>query len=270
MQHRVPLAPGRRARSESYGVIVHSHLRWDFVWQRPQQILSRLARTNPVLFVEEPILLDDIEHPTLDLMTPVDRVTRAVPRIPRGNGASYDEAMAMIRTLIDRARRSPLIDGRFNKVVQWFYTPMPAPEMIGAFGENAVVYDCLDEPSRFRSPPSDLARRERLLLSRADVVFARLERLFEAKSRYHHNVHFIADACEPPIESARHARAPDESRAEEGLVPAAARSWDPIVRRMRQLIMTAVAARGAARDVNEILSAGLPHGAQPEAAGDPP
>lgn len=190
MQQRVPLAPGRQARSESYGVIVHSHLRWDFVWQRPQQILSRLARTHPVLFVEEPIVLDDIDHATLDLTTPYDNVIRAIPRVPRAAGG-YDDAVALIRELIEHARRSPLIDGRFDKVVQWFYTPMPAPEMLGAFDEGAVVYDCMDELSRFRFAPADLARRERLLLSRADIVFTGGHRLYESKARYHANVHFF-------------------------------------------------------------------------------
>ena len=71
------------------GLIVHSHLRWDFVWQRPQQLLSRIARTNPVLFVEEPILLDDLEQPVLDFSTPHEGVHRAVPKLPRAMG---DEA----------------------------------------------------------------------------------------------------------------------------------------------------------------------------------
>jgi glycosyltransferase involved in cell wall biosynthesis len=191
MQPLAPLAHGRTPRRESYGIIVHSHLRWDFVWQRPQQILSRLARTNPVLFVEEPILLDDIEQPSLDLASPCDNVTRAIPRLPRKLGESYDDAIALIGRLVERARRSPLLGGRFDEVVQWFYTPMPAPEMLDAFGERAVVYDCMDELSRFRFAPSDLARRERLLLSRADVVFTGGHRLFESKSRYHDNVHFF-------------------------------------------------------------------------------
>ena len=47
--------------------IVHSHLRWDFVWQRPQQLLSRLARRAPVLFVEEPLYDNDVTTPRLDL-----------------------------------------------------------------------------------------------------------------------------------------------------------------------------------------------------------
>jgi glycosyltransferase involved in cell wall biosynthesis len=75
--------------------------------------------------------------------------------------------------------------------VQWFYTPMPAPEMLGALDEIAVVYDCMDELAQFRFAPSDIGARERQLLAHADVVFTGGYRLFESKSRFHDNVHFF-------------------------------------------------------------------------------
>src|SRR5436190_19993531 len=37
---------------ENYPVVVHSHLRWDWVWQRPQQFVSRLSQGHRVLFIE--------------------------------------------------------------------------------------------------------------------------------------------------------------------------------------------------------------------------
>ena len=36
-------------------LIVFSHLRWNFVFQRPQHLLSRLAKRWQVIFVEEPM-----------------------------------------------------------------------------------------------------------------------------------------------------------------------------------------------------------------------
>src|SRR5437764_7452378 len=41
-------------RRRDYSIIVHSHLDWDWVWQRPQQFLSRLSKRHRVLFVEAP------------------------------------------------------------------------------------------------------------------------------------------------------------------------------------------------------------------------
>ena len=37
-----------------YDIIVFSHLRWGFVYQRPQHLLSRLALNSQVFFIEEP------------------------------------------------------------------------------------------------------------------------------------------------------------------------------------------------------------------------
>lgn len=172
--------------------IVHSHLRWDFVWQRPQQLLSRLARRGPVLFVEEPIHDDQVSAPRLELSHPHEGVYRAVPFLPGALRERYDESIAVVRDLLVRhlADDGPL-GGRFHKPVHWFYTPMPAPAMIGAFDERAVVYDCMDELSKFRFAPTELIDRERYLLAEADVVFTGGYRLMQSKARYHDNVHFF-------------------------------------------------------------------------------
>jgi glycosyltransferase involved in cell wall biosynthesis len=173
-------------------IIVHSHLRWDFVWQRPQQLLSRLAERNRVLFVEEPIYLDDISSARLDLSIPMDRVHRAVPMLPGTLRGEYDESIVTIRQLVRRAIAADgSLGGMFARPIQWFYTPMPAPAMIGAFGERAVVYDCMDELSKFRFAPSELVDRERYLMSSADVLFAGGFKLSQSKAKYHGNVHFF-------------------------------------------------------------------------------
>lgn len=172
--------------------IVHSHLRWDFVWQRPQQIFSRLARRGPVLFVEEPLHRDDILAPRLELSRPHEGVDRVVPLLPGELRGRFDESIAVVRDLLVRqlADDGPL-GGRFSRPVHWFYTPMPAPAMIGAFGERIVVYDCMDELSKFRFAPAELIDRERYLLAEADVVFTGGHKLMLSKSRYHDNVHFF-------------------------------------------------------------------------------
>jgi glycosyltransferase involved in cell wall biosynthesis len=173
-------------------IIVHSHLRWDFVWQRPQQILSRFAAHLPVLFIEEPIFLDDLSSPRLDISVPFANVFRAVPYIPSAHRDEHDAATAIVRSLAqDAIARDPKLKGRFLNPIQWFYSPITAPSMLGAFNEVAVVYDCMDELAQFRFAHPDLPRRERLLLSNADVVFTGGHKLYEAKRRYHKNVHFF-------------------------------------------------------------------------------
>jgi glycosyltransferase involved in cell wall biosynthesis len=171
-------------------IVVHSHLRWDFVWQRPQQILSRLAVRAPVLFIEEPIFLDDVAEARLDITVPFANVFRAVPRLPGSMRSDMDAATGVVRTLAQDAIAGEL-SGLFANPVQWFYSPVTAPAMLGAFNEIAVVYDCMDELAQFRFAHPDLPRRERLLLANADVVFTGGRRLYEAKRRFHRNVHFF-------------------------------------------------------------------------------
>ena len=179
-------------------LIVHSHLRWDFVWQRPQQLLSRFAQHAPVLFVEEAVFADDIAAGSLDISAPMKGVTRVIPRLPSELYSQPDATLAAVRTLLQQALArggalggGPLAVGPFARPVQWFYTPMPAPAMLGAFGERGVVYDCMDELAQFKFAPPELLERERLLMRNADVVFTGGHKLWQSKSRLHPNVHFF-------------------------------------------------------------------------------
>ena len=204
----------RAASSSCYPLIVHSHLRWDFVWQRPQQILSRFGCTHPVLFVEEPIHVDDADRGSL-VVTPVGPgVHRVVPHLPARLSSSYDEGATVVRSLIQRliSDRGALA-GTFVRAVQWFYTPMPARVMLGAFNERGVVYDCMDELTQFRFAPPELAEREEFLLSRANIVFTGGRQLFESKARRHHNVHFFG--CGVDARHFSRARRSDTPVAEE-------------------------------------------------------
>jgi glycosyltransferase involved in cell wall biosynthesis len=184
--------PARERQRRGTPLIVQSHLRWDFVWQRPQQLLTRFAKYAPVLFIEEPIYLDDVEAATLEITVPASNVYRAVPKLPAWLREDYDLAIARVRTLaISELAKPNGIGARFADPVQWFYTPMPAPAMLGAFDEAAVVYDCMDELSQFRFAHPDLVRRERMLLDAADVVFTGGRKLRDSKSRFNDNVHFF-------------------------------------------------------------------------------
>jgi glycosyltransferase involved in cell wall biosynthesis len=128
--------------------------------------------------------------------------------LPAALRGQYDESIVTVRELV---RRQIAVDGAlggtFARPIQWFYTPMPAPAMIGAFGERAVVYDCMDELSKFRFAPAQLVDRERYLMSSADVVFAGGYKLSQSKAKYHANVHFFG--CGVDIAHFATARADD-------------------------------------------------------------
>nr|MBA3501242.1 glycosyltransferase family 1 protein [Deltaproteobacteria bacterium] len=163
-------------------VLCLSHLRWNFVYQRPQHLLSRCARDRPVVFFEEPIY--DSTEPALELYTD-GKMRIAVPHLPAGMTADHAEAAQ--RKMIDRVVASEL-DG--ERPVLWYYTPMSI-----AFTHHvrarAVVYDCMDELSLFQGAPAHLRDRERLLLRHADVVFTGGHSLYEHKrdTSQHRNIH---------------------------------------------------------------------------------
>ena len=191
--------------AEQIPIIVHSHLRWDFVWQRPQQILSRLAQAHPVLFIEEP--LSEKITPEIRVTAPYPNLLRLVPVLDTAS-MDFDQQCDAIMPLIEEQLNfRNFSTGRLSAAVQWFYSPMPAPKMLGRFGEAVtVVYDCMDELANFRFAPRDIVERERLLLQRADVVFTGGYRLFESKSRYHDNTHFFG--CGVDVNHYSRARSP--------------------------------------------------------------
>jgi glycosyltransferase involved in cell wall biosynthesis len=171
-------------------VIVHCHLRWDFVWQRPQQIFSRMAAHHPITFIEEPMWQSSKRR--LEISEPYPNVVRLVPVLRAGDkNEDMDTQYAAVLALLRRAlSEHPVLRQRFVSPVQWFYSPMGAPYFLDAFDGMATVYDCMDELAQFRFAPPSLREREQLLISRADVVFTGGFQLFRSKSRYHNNVHF--------------------------------------------------------------------------------
>ena len=189
---------------ESFPIIVHCHLRWDFVWQRPQQIFSRLARQHRVLFIEDPVIADG--EPRLDISEPYPNIVRIIPQIPQHLAVDSDRDAEIFLPRIRAAlQEHPLLAGRFDNPVQWFYSPMTGPGYMGQFGGPGVVYDCMDELANFRFAPPDIADRERFVMSKADVVFTGGYQLFESKSPHHGNVHFYG--CGVDVEHYGSARA---------------------------------------------------------------
>ncbi len=181
-----------RSRSAlGYPIIVHCHLCWDWVWQRPQQFLSRLSRRHPVLFVEMLAPDPSLAAPLARFRIPdgFPNLTVLTMQFPawRWDNAAWVDAQR--RRLLQEFLAGPG-GGRFDNPVQWFYDPMAVRAFAGHLREVLTVYDCMDELSKFAAAPPELIEREQELLARADVVFTGGRRLFEAKSRLNPNCYF--------------------------------------------------------------------------------
>jgi glycosyltransferase involved in cell wall biosynthesis len=180
----------RLSTLEHAPILVHSHLRWDFVWQRPQQIFSRLAARHPVLFMEEPVW--SAEQPRVQVSQPFANVYRLVPILPieQRDRAVDDQCASILPMAYDALASDPLLGGEILPLYEWFYSPMTAPSFLGRFRAASIIYDCMDELANFRFAPPDIGQREQFLLAHSNVVFTGGYRLFEAKSRSHSNTHF--------------------------------------------------------------------------------
>ena len=164
-------------------LICFSHLRWNFVFQRPQHLMSRFARDMSVIFWEEPVDIAPRQTPYLQVREADDcaRVRVVVPHLPEG--MPDDAREATLKRLLDAHLAS--VKG---PLIAWYYTPMMLP-FSRHLQADALVYDAMDELSKFKFAPASLLDLEQELLTRADVVFTGGSSLFEAKKDRHPNVH---------------------------------------------------------------------------------
>lgn len=157
-------------------VVCLSHLRWGFVYQRPNHLMSRCALSRPVLFVEEPVHHDGAAELALEVVAP--GVTVVTPRLPPAVPTDAGEVLQrrLLEGLLrERGVRAPWL---------WFYTPMVLP-LTSGLDPALVVYDCMDELSAFAHAPAALPERERALMARADLVFTGGRSLYEARRDRH-------------------------------------------------------------------------------------
>jgi UDP-galactopyranose mutase len=157
-----------------------SHLRWDFVYQRPQHLLSRFAKERRVFYVEEPVFEEGLMH--LEVRERDCGVCVVVPHLPKE--LVGEEALEAIQ----RAMMIRLFtEQNITDHILWYYTPMAMP-WTRHLEPLATIYDCMDELSAFRGAPPALREREAELFERADLVFTGGQSLYEAKRASHRNV----------------------------------------------------------------------------------
>ena len=184
-------------------IVCLSHLRWDFVFQRPQHLMSRFAAGRTVLVFEEPLPADPGAAVAVEVRTcPDSGVTVATPRLPDGMDAACRNAV--LRQLLDEV----LAEQRLERPVLWYYTPMMLP-LARHLDAAAVIYDCMDELSAFEFAPPELTTLERELMMSADVVFTGGFSLYEAKRARHDNIHPFPSS----VDRAHFAQARDSGRA---------------------------------------------------------
>lgn len=161
-------------------LIALSHLRWDFVFQRPQHLLIRAAADYDVIVFEEPIFSND----TLPSVVVLDRdhgVRVVQPTLPHGTDIAA--AVDHQRNVLDG-----LIAATDGDLVLWFYTPMALP-FARHLEPDLIVFDKMDELAAFANAPPLLQVLETEMLERADVVFTGGAAMFKVAAHRHGNIH---------------------------------------------------------------------------------
>lgn len=158
-------------------IIVFSHLRWDFVYQRPQHLLTRLAEHYNIIFIEEPIFSSTNKN-YLEQSTPTPGVTVIKPFTSSSKPGFDDEQIPHLCELIGQLKFT------HEPHIAWFYTPMALP-LLNELNPMSVIYDCMDELTAFKNAPKQMLERENALFDVADLVFTGGPSLFRSKQKRH-------------------------------------------------------------------------------------
>jgi glycosyltransferase involved in cell wall biosynthesis len=193
------------SRSAEPDLICLSHLRWNFVFQRPQHLLTRCAHERRVFYIEEP-LYDAPGLPHFKLQQS-GRVTVVVPHL-----VDSTNAPRVLRRLMDEL----IVEQRIQRYVLWYYTPM-ALAFTDHLTPEAIVYDCMDELSAFKNAPAELTRREAQLMRKAGLVFTGGQSLYEAKRHAHPHVHAFPSSVD--VEHFAQARRITRDPADQATIP---------------------------------------------------
>lgn len=184
----------------SVDLICFSHLRWNFVFQRPNHLMSLCSAERRVFFFEEPLSMDGAaDGPAAHMSEVAPNLFVVAPKLAPGQSPT-DASRRALQELCDRQG--------ISRPIAWFYTPM-ALEFARDLPAALTIYDCMDELSAFRGASPTLTRLERELFERADLVFTGGRSLCDAKRSLHHSVH-----CFPSSVDVAHYASARERRAD--------------------------------------------------------
>jgi UDP-galactopyranose mutase len=174
-----------------------SHLRWGFVWQRPQHLLARMARHYRLYFVEEPMTDTEIEAPELKVyrgQTPQE-VTVLCLHVPAQEHFWIGHNDPRTQEEYERQLHGFFAGEGVEHPLLWLYTPMAQP-FVAALEPSLLIYDVMDELSAFKGAPAELKEQDRMLLRTADVAFAGGVSLYRSRLPYAQNIHLFPSGVE--------------------------------------------------------------------------
>lgn len=160
-------------------LVCFSHLRWGFVFQRPNHLLTRFSKHQRVFFIEEPIFHDSDDKLQIENFN--ENLYVVTPFLK--HGLNEKEIQNRQRKFLDNLFSNMQVTRYFS----WYYTPMALP-FTEHLNPELVIYDCMDELSAFKFAPPELTIKEKELFKKADIVFTGGHSIYESKKNHHHNI----------------------------------------------------------------------------------
>ncbi len=168
-------------------LVCFSHLRWGFVFQRPNHLLIRFSKHQRVFFIEEPVFHDQPDRIQIENYN--ENLFVITPLIQ--HNLDENEVVSRQRKLLAMLFEKMNIDRFFS----WYYTPMALP-FTDELEPEFVVYDCMDELSAFKFAPPQLGILEKELFKKADIVFTGGNSIYESKKNAHHNIFSVPSSID--------------------------------------------------------------------------
>lgn len=190
-------------------IVCISHLRWNFVYQRPQHLMSRLAKQFRVFYFEEPIF--DTEVPYLEITFTREKLWSVTPHIP--SDLPESDCVTYQQNLLAQLFQQFEI----KDYICWFYTPMAMSITEKLPKASLIIYDCMDELSAFKNAPASITEKEQVLMSNADLVFTGGQSLYESKKALHKNIFAFPSSIDK--EHFQKARLEGEDPEDQAMIP---------------------------------------------------
>lgn len=186
---------------------------WDALWRNRQQIMSRLARQNRILFVEPTSYLRQISAGVrarglgviqrARLHSPLENLWVYVPPTyaPISGRAPLSNVTSSLRT---RDLKQTMARLGMSDPILWIFQ-YNLGEMIGQLGECLAIYHAVDEYSAYelddageagREQRERIRRLEQELIRQVDLVFVTSPALYESKSKLHPHVVLVPNGVD--------------------------------------------------------------------------
>ena len=169
-------------------LICFSHLRWNFVYQRPQHLMSRSAQKYTTYYVEEHVDSDDEDGYSIKEVEA--NLNIVIPQLGRHSNTTLS-----VNVRLENILKKLFETEKIYNYLFWYYTPMALP-FTENFHPTLTIYDCMDELSAFKFAPDELKSLEKKLLEKSAIVFTGGHTLYQAKKNQHKNIHLFPSSID--------------------------------------------------------------------------